>query len=113
MLQQQTGQLTKPPKHNNNTSSLGIGTKNTAAWGILVDTGAAISLAPWDFAQHIELRPLESTLQLRSVTGEVIQAYGTRTVQLVGATFSFQVSFRDCQCSTCFAWNGCFDAKPT
>ena len=81
------------PKHNNNTSSLGIGTKNTAAWGILVDTGAAISLAPWDFAQHIELRPLESTLQLRSVTGEVIQAYGTRTVQLVGATFSFQVSF--------------------
>ena len=81
------------PKHNNNTSSLGIGTKNTAAWGILVDTGAAISLAPWDFAQHIELRPLKSTLQLRSVTGEVIQAYGTRTVQLVGATFSFQVSF--------------------
>ena len=59
----------------------------------MVDTGAAISLAPWDFAQHIELRPLESTLQLRSVTGEVIRAYGTRTVQLVGATFSFQVSF--------------------
>ena len=81
------------PKHNNNTSSLGIGTKNTAAWGILVDTGAAISLAPWDFAQHIELRPLQSTLQLRSVTGEVIQAYGTRTVQLVSATFRFQVSF--------------------
>ena len=81
------------PKHNNNISSLGLGTKNTAAWGILVDTGAAISLAPWDFAQHIELRPLESTLQLRSVTGEVIQAYGRRTVQLVGATFSFQVSF--------------------
>ena len=81
------------PKHNNNTSSLGIGTKNTAAWGILVDTGAAISLAPWDFAQHIELRPLQSTLQLRSVTGEVIQAYGTRTVQLANATFRFQVSF--------------------
>ena len=81
------------PKHNNNTSSLGIGTKNTAAWGILVDTGAAISLAPWDFAQHIELRPVKSTLQLRSVTGEVIQAYGTRMVQLVSATFCFQVSF--------------------
>ena len=81
------------PKHNNNTSSLGIGTKNTAAWEILVDTGAAISLAPWDFAQHIELRPLQSTLQLRSVTGEVIQAYGTRTVQLANATFRFQVSF--------------------
>ena len=43
----------RSPKLNNNTSNLGIGTKNTAAWGILVDTGAAMSLAPWDFAQHI------------------------------------------------------------
>ena len=81
------------PKHNNNTSNLGIGTKNTAAWGILVDTGAAISLAPMGFAQHIQLSPFESTLQLRSVTGEVIQAFGRRTVQLVGANLSFQVSF--------------------
>ena len=29
---------------NNNTSNLGIGPKNKAAWGILIDTGAAISL---------------------------------------------------------------------
>ena len=35
----------RSPKHNNNTSSLGIGTKNKAAYGILIDTGAAISLA--------------------------------------------------------------------
>ena len=81
------------PSHNNNTSSLGIGTKNTAAWGILVDTGAAIILAPMGFAQHIELSPFESTLQLRSVTGEVIQAFGRRTVKLVAANLSFQVSF--------------------
>ena len=81
------------PSHNTNTSNLGIGTKNTAAWGILVDTGAAISLAPRSFAQHIELSPFESTLQLRSITGEVIQAFGRRTVQLVGANLSFQVSF--------------------
>ena len=33
-----------------NTSNLGTTTKNTAAWGILVDTGAAISLAPLIFA---------------------------------------------------------------
>ena len=102
----------RSPKLNNNTSNLGIGTKNTAAWGILVDTGAAMSLAPWDFAQHIELRPFESTLQLRTITGEAIQAFGRRTVQLTGANMSFQVSFCDCQCSACSAWNGCFATKP-
>ena len=42
----QTQQACRSPKHNNNISSLGIGTKNTAAWGILIDTDAAISLAP-------------------------------------------------------------------
>ena len=52
-----------------------------------------MSLAPWDFAQHIELRPFESTLQLRTITGEAIQAFGRRTVQLTGANMSFQVSF--------------------
>ena len=58
-----------------------------------MDTGAAISLAPMSFAQNIELSPFESTLQLRSVTGEVIEAFGRRTVQLVGSNLSFQVSF--------------------
>ena len=75
----------RSPKHNNNTSSLGIGTKNKAAYGILIDTGAAISLAPLSFAPDIELSPVESTLQLRSVTGEAIEAFGRRTVQLVGS----------------------------
>ena len=86
-------QVCRSPKHNNNTSNLGIGTKNTAAWGILVDTGAAISSAPMSFAQNTELSPFESTLQLRSVTGEAIQAFGRRTVQLVGSNLSFCVSF--------------------
>ena len=58
-----------------------------------MDTGAAISLAPMSFAQNTELSPFESTLQLRSVTGEVIQAFGRRTVQLVGSNLSFCVSF--------------------
>ena len=35
-------QACRCPSHNN-TSSLGIGTKNKAAWSILIDTGAAIS----------------------------------------------------------------------
>ena len=84
----------RSPKHNNNnTSILGLGTKNTAAWGIIVDTGAAISLAPMSFAQNIELSPFESTLQLRRITGEAIEAFGRRTVQLVGSNLSFHVSF--------------------
>ena len=82
------------PKHkNNNTSSLGLGTKNTAAYGILIDTGAAISLAARSFAQDGELSPIESTLNLRTVTSEAIEAFGRRTVQLVGSNLSFHVSF--------------------
>ena len=86
-------QACRSPKHNNNTSNLGIGTKNTAAWGILIDTGAAISLAPLSFAQNTELSPLEGTLQLRSVTGNIIETYGRRTVQLVGSNLCLLVSF--------------------
>ena len=88
----QTQQACRCPSHNN-TSSLGIGTKNKAAWSILIDTGAAISLAPRSFAQHIELSPFESTLQLRSITGEVIQAFGRRTVRIACSNLSFCVSF--------------------
>ena len=86
-------QACRSPKHNNNTSSLGIGTKNKAAWGILIDTGAAISLAPMSFAQSVELSPVESTLQLRTITGKAIEAFGRRTVQLVGSELSLTVSF--------------------
>ena len=89
----QTQQACRSPKHNNNTSSLGIGLKNKAAWGIMIDTGAAISLAPMSFAPTTELSPLESTFQLRSVTGKAIQAYGRRTVDLRGSQLSLRVSF--------------------
>ena len=57
----QKQQACRCPSHNN-TSSLGIGTKNKAAWSILIDTGAAISLAPMGFAQNIELSPFERHL---------------------------------------------------
>ena len=77
-------------EHNN---SLGIGTKNTATFGILIDTGAAISVAPKDFASQAELSPLESTLQLRTITGKAIKAFGRRTVQLVGSQLNLCVSF--------------------
>ena len=78
---------------NNNKSSFGLETKNTAAWSILVDTGAAISLAPWGFAQDVELSPVESTLQLRSVNGSLIELYGRRTVQLCASNLCVLVSF--------------------
>ena len=81
------------PKHNNNSSILGQDLKNKAAWGIMIDTGAAISLAPVSFAPTTELSPLESTFQLRSVTGNLIKAYGRRTVDLRGSQLSFKVSF--------------------
>ena len=90
--QTQTQQACRSPKHNNNTSSLGLESKNTTAWGIMIDTGAAISLAPMSFAPETELSPLESTLQLRSVTGRAIPAFGRRTVDLRGSQLSFRVS---------------------
>ena len=89
----QTQQACRSPKHNNNTSSLGIGIKNKAAWGIMIDTGADISLAPMSFAPTTELSPLESTLQLRSVTGKAIPAFGRRIVNMIGSQLSFRVSF--------------------
>ena len=59
----------------------------------MIDTGAAISLAPMSFAPETELSPLESTLQLRSVTGRAIPAFGRRTINLIGSQLSFRVSF--------------------
>ena len=81
------------PKHNNNTSILGLDLKNKAAWGILIDTGAAMSLAPVSFAPEAELSPLECTLQLRNLDGKAITAYGRRTVEIRGSQLSFKVSF--------------------
>ena len=83
----------RSPKHNNNNSILGQDLKNKAAWGILIDTGAAMSLAPVSFAPEAELSPLECTLNLRTLDGKAITAYGRRTVQLVGQQLSFEVSF--------------------
>ena len=59
----------------------------------MIDTGAAISLAPMSFAPGVELSPLEGTLQLRSVTGRAIPAFGRRTISMIGSQLSFRVSF--------------------
>ena len=46
-----------------------------------------------DFAQHIELSPVESTLQLTTATGNMIQTFGRRTVQLCSSQLCLNVSF--------------------
>ena len=67
---------------------------NTAeTWGILVDTGAATSVAPQSFASDIELSPAPSTLQLTTATGPDIKTYGLRKVHLQSRGLSLEVSF--------------------
>ena len=62
-------------------------------WKILLDTGAELSVAPWDFAAEIQLDPLKQDLQLLSAKGEAIETYGVRTLQLLTPRFSFNMSF--------------------
>ena len=86
-------QACRSQEQQNNTSSLGLGTKNPAAFGILIDTGAAVSVAPRSFASHIALSPVESTFQLKTITGNQIEAFGRRTVWLAGSELNLVVSF--------------------
>ena len=65
----------------------------TETWGILVDTGAATSVAPQSFASDIELSPAPSTLQLTTATGQDITTYGLRKVHLQSRGLSLEVSF--------------------
>ena len=62
-------------------------------WGILVDTGAATSVAPKSFAPDSELSPLPAPLQLTTATGKAIQTYGLRRVHLQSQGLSFEVAF--------------------
>ena len=67
--------------------------KASRTWGILVDTGAATSVAPKGFASHIELSPVPPTLQLTTATGKAIETYGLRRVHLHSQGLSFEVAF--------------------
>ena len=73
--------------------SLQNASSTTEAWGILVDTGAATSVAPRSFASDIELSPAPSTLQLTTATGKAVQTYGLRKVHLQSRGLSLEVSF--------------------
>ena len=63
------------------------------AWGILIDTGAATSVAPKGFASHIELSPAPSMIQLTTATGLARETYGLRKVHLQCRGLSLEVSF--------------------
>ena len=73
--------------------SLQNASSTTEAWGILVDTGAATSVAPQSFASDIELSPAPSTLQLTTATGKAVETYGLRKVHLQSQGLSLEVSF--------------------
>ena len=45
-------------------------------WKILIDTGAELSVAPWDFAAEIQLCPLNQDLQLMAADGRAIHIFG-------------------------------------
>ena len=62
-------------------------------WKILLDTGAELSVAPWDFAAEIQLSPFSQDLQLRAADGRAIHIFGLRTVQLLTQAFSFCITF--------------------
>ena len=62
-------------------------------WKILIDTGAELSVAPWDFAAELQLSPLTQDLQLRAADGRAIHIFGLRTVRLLTQGFSFTMSF--------------------
>ena len=62
-------------------------------WGILVDTGAATSVAPKSFASDIELSPAPSTLQLTTATGKAIRTYGLKNVHLQSQGLNLEVTF--------------------
>ena len=67
--------------------------KASRTWGILVETGAATSVAPKGFASHIELSPVPPTLQLTTATAKAIETYGLRRVHLHSQGLSFEVAF--------------------
>ena len=73
-----------------------LGLDNSLAaesWALLVDTGAATSIAPQSFASHLELSSAPSTFQLATATGEAIKIFGLRHVHLQCQDLSFKVSF--------------------
>ena len=70
-------------------------------WGVLVDTGACVSVAPKHFAPEVPLEPLLHSVQLFTATSAPIKIYGTKTV--VHSTTGFWLHHRRKADATGFA----------
>ena len=91
---QASTQLAYPNPEQDTKNSLGQHKNIEDSWAtILVDTGAAISVAPRSFAPEIQLRPLERPVELRTATGALIPIFGKKTMQLLASPLCFEVSF--------------------
>ena len=62
-------------------------------WGLLVDTGAYVSVAPKHFAPEVLLEPVPHPVQLLTATSTPIKIYRTKTALLVTGRLSFHVRF--------------------
>ena len=80
------------PQHSTK-NSLGQHKTIGDSWAILVDTGAAISVAPRSFAPDIPLRALERPVELRTATGDMIPIFGKKIMHLLTSNLCFEVSF--------------------
>ena len=60
-------------------------------WGLLVDTGAYVSVAPRHFAPEVLLEAVLQPVQPLTATSTPIKIYGTKTVLLVSGRLSFHV----------------------
>ena len=80
------------PEHSTK-NSLGQHKNIGGSWAILVDTGAAISVAPRSFAPEVPLRALERPVELRTATGEAIPIFGKKTMHLLTPNLCFEISF--------------------
>ena len=81
------------------------------AWGILVDTGAATSVAPQSFASDIELSPAPSTFKLTTATGKEVQIYGLRTSTSSESRSELESQLCGSRCAYTFVGLGYHDPK--
>ena len=65
-------------------------------WKILIDTGAELSVASWDFAAAIQLSPLQQDLQLRAADGRAIGILWSENS--AASYFRIQLQHELCDC---------------
>eukprot|EP00971_Amphidinium_carterae_P014155 279052-Amphidinium_carterae.1 len=64
-------------------------------WAVIIDTGAAISVCPTTFCEHIKVIPMgdEAKKQYVAVTGEGLTIHGWKHVTILVGRISLQISF--------------------